>query len=97
MKIKVSSFTTETAIEVGYIKGLRKAVLLLNRKRKEIEQHRSSCIWWKGVFPNPKAMSSSNYCPKCAVGAISNVIEPLQYHLKRELFEIEQLDIVVKK
>jgi len=99
MKIKVKSHTTETAIEIGYIKGLKKANFLLIKKRKEIEKHRSSCIMWKKAFSNPKGMYTTriNYCPKCAIGAISNVIEPLQYYLKRELFEVEQLDIVVKK
>jgi hypothetical protein len=95
--IRVNDYTRETAMEIGYAKGLKQALSLLRKKRIEIEKHRANCRVWKGAFPNPLGKhTTSDFCLRCAIGAISNVIVPLQSQLMRNLFEIEQLDKIQK-
>jgi hypothetical protein len=67
--------------EIGFKKGLRKALSLLRKKRIEIERHRRKCKVWNnmdstGNFPT--------YCYDCCLGSISKVIEPLQLRLEYE-------------
>jgi rRNA maturation protein Nop10 len=83
MKIKVKSHV-ETEREIGYNNGLRKALSLLRKKRIEIERHRRNCEVWKKSFNPLGKYTVSDFCPKCAIGAISNIIEPLQFRLQYE-------------
>ena len=85
MKVSVRSHV-ETEREKGFKKGIDKAILLLNKKKKKMLEHRKHCKEWKkfGI-----SNLDRKYCLDCHIGSISRVIEPLIFELKNIKYDTE--------